>query len=101
MKKIKLIFYFRIKEFPCYVPGCQATFQTLFDYEMHYNSSHRYTCTECKASRPSPRLLEIHIQETHDAFFKIMAEKQAMVFICILFNFKLYNSFINNIFLII
>ncbi|GAB1867972.1 Zinc finger protein 511 [Camponotus japonicus] len=67
-----------IKEFPCYVPGCQATFQTLFDYEMHYNSSHRYTCTECKASRPSPRLLEIHIQETHDAFFKIMAEKQAV-----------------------
>lgn len=67
-----------VKEFPCYVPGCQATFQTLFDYEIHYNSSHRYTCTECKVSRPSPRLLEIHIQETHDAFFKILSEKQAM-----------------------
>ncbi|KAL6422318.1 hypothetical protein ACFW04_010582 [Cataglyphis niger] len=67
-----------IREFPCYVLGCKATFQTLFDYEIHYNSSHRYTCTECKAFRPSPRLLEIHIQETHDAFFKILSEKQAM-----------------------
>ncbi|XP_024885976.1 zinc finger protein 511 [Temnothorax curvispinosus] len=67
-----------IKEFPCYVPGCRNTFQTLLDYEMHYNSSHRYACTECKVSRPNPRLLEIHIQETHDAFFKVLSEKQAM-----------------------
>ncbi|KAL0114086.1 hypothetical protein PUN28_011421 [Cardiocondyla obscurior] len=67
-----------IKEFACSVPGCRSTFQTLLDYEMHYNSSHRYTCTECKVSRPSPRLLEIHIQETHDAFFKVLSEKQAM-----------------------
>jgi len=67
-----------IMEFPCNVPGCRNTFQTLLDYEMHYNSSHRYTCTECKVSRPNPRLLEIHIQETHDAFFKVLSEKQAM-----------------------
>ncbi|XP_011165121.1 zinc finger protein 511 [Solenopsis invicta] len=67
-----------IKEFPCYVPGCKNTFQTLFDYEIHYNSSHRYACTECKVSKPNPRLLEIHIQETHDAFFKVLSEKQAM-----------------------
>ncbi|XP_012229765.2 zinc finger protein 511 [Linepithema humile] len=67
-----------IREFPCYIPGCKTTFQTLLDYEMHYNSSHRYACTECKASRPNPRLLEIHIQETHDAFFKVLSEKQAM-----------------------
>ncbi|XP_028045039.1 zinc finger protein 511 isoform X2 [Monomorium pharaonis] len=67
-----------IKEFSCYVPGCKNTFQTLLDYEMHYNSSHRYACTECKVSRPNPRLLEIHIQETHDAFFKVLSEKQAM-----------------------
>ncbi|XP_018393628.1 PREDICTED: zinc finger protein 511 [Cyphomyrmex costatus] len=67
-----------IKEFPCYVPGCKNIFQTLLDYEMHYNSSHRYACTECKVSKPNPRLLEIHIQETHDAFFKVSSEKQAM-----------------------
>ncbi|EGI59722.1 PREDICTED: zinc finger protein 511 [Acromyrmex echinatior] len=67
-----------IKEFPCYIPGCKNTFQTLLDYEMHYNSSHRYACTECKVSKPNPRLLEIHIQETHDTFFKVLSEKQAM-----------------------
>ncbi|XP_011347032.1 zinc finger protein 511 isoform X2 [Ooceraea biroi] len=67
-----------IREFSCYVPGCRTTFQTLLDYEMHYNSSHRYTCTECKVSRPNPRLLEIHVQEMHDAFFKVLSEKQPM-----------------------
>lgn len=67
-----------IREFPCYVAGCKTTFRTLVDYEMHYNSSHRYVCTECKASRPNPRLLEIHIQETHDVFFKVLSKKQAM-----------------------
>ncbi|XP_014477529.1 PREDICTED: zinc finger protein 511 [Dinoponera quadriceps] len=67
-----------VGEFPCYVSGCKSTFQTLLDYEMHYNTSHRYVCTECKTSRPNPRLLEIHIQELHDAFFKVLSEKQAM-----------------------
>lgn len=68
-----------MKEFPCNVPGCIATFNTLFDFEMHYNGSHRYICLECKKSRPSARLLDIHIQETHDSFFKVLAERQAMV----------------------
>ncbi|XP_032677510.1 zinc finger protein 511 isoform X2 [Odontomachus brunneus] len=67
-----------IKEFICNVSGCKSTFQTLLDYEIHYNTSHRYICTECKISRPNPRLLEIHIQELHDAFFKVLSEKQAM-----------------------
>lgn len=87
-RKMKTISYFRIKEFSCYVPGCRNTFQTLLDYEMHYNSSHRYACTECKVSKPNPRLLEIHIQETHDAFFKVLSEKQAMVFIRLIFLYK-------------
>lgn len=67
-----------LEEFPCNVPSCKTTFQTILDYEMHYNSTHRYVCMECKVSRPNPRLLEIHIQETHDAFFEVSSEKLAM-----------------------
>ncbi|XP_076246741.1 zinc finger protein 511 lethal (2) k10201 [Calliopsis andreniformis] len=67
-----------IREFPCHVTGCKAVFQTLLDFEMHYNSSHRYVCIECKKTLPNPRLLDIHIQETHDSFFKVLASRQPM-----------------------
>lgn len=56
---------------------------------MHYNNSHRYACIECKVSKPNPRLLEIHIQETHDTFFKVLSEKLAMVLICPVFLYEL------------
>ncbi|CAK9832488.1 Zinc finger protein 511 [Anthophora retusa] len=67
-----------IKEFPCYATGCKAIFQSLLDFEMHYNSNHRYVCAECKKSLPNPRLLDIHIQETHDSFFQVLSAKQPM-----------------------
>lgn len=67
-----------MKEFPCNASGCRAVFRTLIDFEIHYNGVHRYVCVECKKSRPNARLLEIHIQETHDSFFKLLAERQAM-----------------------
>ena len=65
-----------IREFSCYANGCKATFQTLLDFEMHYNSNHRYVCAECKKSLPNPRLLDIHVQETHDSFFQVLCTRQ-------------------------
>lgn len=67
-----------IREFPCYVTGCKAIFHTLIDFEMHYNSNHRYVCIECKKSLPNPRLLDIHIQEVHDSFFQVLSMKKPM-----------------------
>ncbi|XP_015174075.1 PREDICTED: zinc finger protein 511 [Polistes dominula] len=67
-----------IKEFPCPNSQCAEVFKTLLDFEMHYNSCHRYICMECKKIKPNSRLLEIHIQETHDTFFKLLSEKQPM-----------------------
>lgn len=66
-----------MKEFPC--NACSATFGNLLDYELHYHDSHHFVCAECKKWRPTNRLLEIHVQETHDNFFKVLAEKQPMV----------------------
>lgn len=55
---------------------------------MHYNSNHRYVCVECKKSLPNPRLLDIHIQETHDSFFQVLSMKKSMVIInAIIHNF--------------
>ncbi|KOB56938.1 Uncharacterized protein OBRU01_25763, partial [Operophtera brumata] len=42
----------------------------------HYNSSHRYVCATCKKVLPSPHLLDLHIQENHDSFFAVMADKK-------------------------
>ncbi|XP_047537977.1 protein lethal(2)k10201 isoform X2 [Vanessa atalanta] len=60
----------------CTVPGCNFTVTSLLDYENHYNSSHRYSCMQCKKVLPSPHLLDLHIQEQHDSFFAVMAVKK-------------------------
>lgn len=43
---------------------------------------HRNICRECFKSFLSLRLLDIHISETHDAFFKILSKKKPM-YICL------------------
>ncbi|XP_043284617.1 zinc finger protein 511 isoform X1 [Venturia canescens] len=67
-----------MKEFPCNFLDCDEVFHNLADYEIHYNGSHRYSCEECRITRPNSRLLEIHIQETHDKFFEISSQKRPM-----------------------
>ena len=73
----KYTLLFRMKEFKC--NACDQRFQNLVEYELHYNDFHHYYCAECKKVRPTARLLEIHIQETHDSFFKVLSERQPMV----------------------
>lgn len=65
-----------MKAFPCYAAGCTASFRTLVDFELHYNSKHCYVCIECKKTLPSPRILDIHLQETHDSFFQVLSLKK-------------------------
>lgn len=67
-----------IREFSCYATGCKAIFKTLVDFEMHYNTNHRYVCAECKKTLPNPRLLDIHVQETHDSFFQVSCTRKPM-----------------------
>ncbi|KAM3959530.1 zinc finger protein 511 lethal (2) k10201 [Aphomia sociella] len=60
----------------CNIPGCKFNAESLLDFENHYNAIHRYTCRQCKKIMPSPHLLDLHIQEKHDSFFAVMAEKK-------------------------
>ncbi|XP_053617209.1 protein lethal(2)k10201 [Plodia interpunctella] len=60
----------------CNIPGCGFSSESLLTFESHYNSCHRYTCSQCKKVMPSPHLLDLHIQESHDSFFAVMAEKK-------------------------
>lgn len=68
-----------MNEFKCNAPGCEIKFDNLLDFEIHYNSCHRFTCAECKKINANARLLEIHIEENHDSFFKVLADKKPMV----------------------
>jgi len=63
-------------QFSCQVPGCSQTFSQLHQSEVHYAAVHRHSCSVCRRSLPSPHLLEIHIQESHDSFFAVMAERK-------------------------
>ena len=63
--------------FSCQAPGCTKTFSQLIESELHYNAVHRHSCSVCRKSLPSPHLLELHIQETHDSFFAVMSERKA------------------------
>jgi len=64
------------QEFPCQIPGCTARFSQLYESEVHYNAVHKHSCSVCKRSLPSYHLLELHIQESHDSFFAVLAEKK-------------------------
>lgn len=63
-------------QFSCQVPGCNQTFSQLHQSEVHYAAVHRHSCSVCRRSLPSPHLLEIHIQESHDSFFSVMADRK-------------------------
>mmetsp|Transcript_42607 Transcript_42607/g.83560 ORF Transcript_42607/g.83560 Transcript_42607/m.83560 type:complete len:150 (-) Transcript_42607:80-529(-) len=79
----------QVKETPqiihweCDVAGCGQEFGTMTDYELHYKSCHSHVCSECGAISPTDHYLQIHFEETHDMFFKVLAEKQPM-FSCLL-----------------
>lgn len=71
------------KEFPCGMSHCHQVFDSLLRYEAHYNSSHRHVCQTCGRVYPTSHLLEVHVLETHDVMFTMLAQKQCM-FQCLL-----------------
>eukprot|EP00903_Cladosiphon_okamuranus_P008012 g7729.t1 len=64
--------------FECMFHGCSSRFSSLQRHEAHYETSHRNRCSTCGRSFPTHRLLDLHLSETHDSFFKAMAERRPM-----------------------
>ena len=63
----------------CNIPKCNEEFDTIFAYENHYNSLHRFLCAQCSKNLPSAHLLDLHLSEKHDSFFAVQAERKPMV----------------------
>ncbi|XP_055302063.1 protein lethal(2)k10201 [Sitodiplosis mosellana] len=62
----------------CNIPKCNEEFDTIFAYENHYNSLHRFLCAQCSKNLPSAHLLDLHLSEKHDSFFAVQAERKPM-----------------------
>lgn len=65
-------------QFKCQIVGCNRWFKSTLAYEGHYNTCHRYSCNTCGRMFPIARLLELHVLETHDTLFALLAKKQNM-----------------------
>lgn len=60
--------------------NCLIRFNVLIcSYELHYNSTHRNACSQCKRNFPTSHLLDIHLLEWHDSMFDLLASKSPMV----------------------
>lgn len=67
-----------LPEFSCHIAGCMVAFTSVQQYEIHYNTLHRHVCSSCKKLFPTNYLLELHMLESHDSLFLLLAEKQNM-----------------------
>mmetsp|Transcript_24554 Transcript_24554/g.36026 ORF Transcript_24554/g.36026 Transcript_24554/m.36026 type:complete len:383 (+) Transcript_24554:35-1183(+) len=67
----------------CSMPGCEATFDTLSACDKHYQESHVFECSECKAVFPNNHLLDLHLQETHDSYFATALERSKASYQCL------------------
>lgn len=70
--------------FQCNVNGCTSSFTSMADYDSHYNSNHRYTCIYCNKLLQSAHLLDLHLSEKHDNFFKVSSIRKPMVLLKVL-----------------
>lgn len=64
-----------VSEFSCNIDGCRASFCTTAEFERHYAQAHENVCISCGVSYATNRLLDFHIRESHDAFFRVRAKR--------------------------
>jgi hypothetical protein len=82
----------------CQYSCCTKMFATTFEAEDHFNSCHAFACAECRRCFPCEHLLDLHVSENHDVFFKVKAEKEPMVRFArnIVFQINLYQRWMMN-----
>jgi len=73
-----------IEEFQCSVKGCNEKFENPLHYNRHFDIMHKFRCEDCSKNFPSNYLLGLHIDETHDSFFKTRLENGESVYRCLL-----------------
>jgi len=62
---------------------CGAVLSGALAFEAHHAAHHAHQCASCARSFSSSRLLALHVQEAHDAFFAAKVARNEKVFECI------------------
>ena len=67
----------------CPVAGCKARLSNVRDFDAHYVSRHTATCATCSKIFPTSRLLNFHVAENHDSFFKAKVARNYAMYECL------------------
>ncbi|XP_064096949.1 zinc finger protein 511-like isoform X2 [Macrobrachium nipponense] len=62
----------------CSIPQCKQSFDTVAEHAAHQRICHSFMCSSCHNSFPTDHLLDLHLQEVHDSYFFVMAQKKPM-----------------------
>lgn len=57
-------------------------FETQEEHEVHYTKEHANRCATCSKNFPSPRFLELHIEENHNALRESLAARGEKTYGC-------------------
>lgn len=69
--------YAKTVKMPC--GYCQMVFDSSSKLEDHFKLQHENHCSICSARFPTARLLDLHLSETHDNYFKTLAKSTKML----------------------
>lgn len=61
----------------CSFNYCGATI-SLANAEKHYQIAHQHVCNQCKSTFPTHHLLDMHLSEQHDSYFKALSKRKPM-----------------------
>lgn len=70
------------EEVMCEEENCGMSFKNKHLYEIHYAMVHKNVCAACKKYFITDHLLNLHIQEKHDSFFRVQIQKQTYPYEC-------------------
>jgi hypothetical protein len=59
-----------------------VSFDTQEEYGIHYTKEHTNRCATCSKNFPSPRFLELHIEENHNALREVLAARGEKTYGC-------------------
>jgi len=72
--------------FSCCAPHCSKVFNSLEECEAHYIQNHTFECQHCGKFFPNDSILDLHLQESHDAYFLSAVQKQKAKYQCLVCN---------------
>lgn len=67
-----------LNKIECTIISCKQIFNAVQELINHFNAVHKNKCSICRKSFPTSKILDIHILESHDNYFKALSLKKQM-----------------------